>query len=431
MLGPRRPRVATIGLDESKIESISHLCGELRAADSMEDYLRHYSETETDIVVACTLHGQRVMNGVHVFTIGSATSLKYWHVDSIIGESGARYFSMKKSTERELEPNEACPEMYRSLASDLSRQLARSQTAPPIIAGSWLPGEDGITLVRTSSGRPVAMRYGLAHGVTASGDMGSTLIGIALPELANLPAWFRAFLIEVNQVDPDRVPHPPPRLSNPSDWYTPEESELAERIGAISREIELLEGKHETLRIELRTAGEAADAGIRRAIWADGGELVAAVEEILSRLGFAAQNMDSETEAGQPKREDLRLTLDSKPGWEAMVEIKGYTKGTRTNDADRIRQHRERYAIEKGRTPDLVLWITNPHREKDPASRPAIDGNVRDTARIIGAVHVLVADLYLQWALVAHGRKEAEDVVQKLINAEPGLWTPPAPDSAS
>ena len=431
MVKTKQPRVAAIGLSGRQVESIAHLCGDLRTADSTSQYLDTYSETETDVLVASTLHGQEVMAGVHVLTIGASTSLQYWHVNSIVGVSGARDMCMTPSTERELKVSDACPEVYRSLAGDLSRQLARSGNPPPVISTSWQPSEDGITLVETNSGRPVALRYGLAHGVTASGDMGSTLIGIALPEMANLPAWFRGFLIEVHDVDPDRVPQPPPRLSNPADWYTPQESELAERVAATARGIEYLEEAREALEIELLAASETADADIRRAIWADGIELVAAVEKILARLGFAIQNMDSDLEEGEPKGEDLRLTLDSSPGWEAMVEIKGYTKGTRTNDADRIRQYRERYVIEKGQAPDLTLWIANPHREMDPSSRPAPDGNVRDTAKIIGAVHVLTTDLYLQWALVAHGRMEAEDVVRRLVSAAPGLWTPAAPDSAS
>ena len=426
----KRPRVAAIGLGEHQVGSIAHLCGDLRVADSTKQYLQEYSETETDLVITSTLHGQSIMAGAHVFTIGSTTSLQYWHVDSVVSAAGARHIRMVPNTERELEASDTCPEVYRSLASDLSRQLARSGTPPRTIATSWHPSEDSITLVGTSSGQPVALRYGLAHGVRANGEIGSTLIGIALPEVANLPAWFRAFLSEVHEIDPDRVPQPPPRLTKPSDWYTSEESELAERIVAIGSKIEELEYEREALRIELLAAGETADAEIRQALWADGPELVEAVDEILRRLGFGTRNIDSDLEVGEPKCEDLRLTLDGNPDWEAMVEIKGYTKGTRTNDADRIRQYRERYAIEKGQLPDLTLWIANPHRAMDPSSRPAPDGNVRETAKIIGAVHVLTTDLYLQWALVAHGKMEVEDVVRRLVSADPGLWTPSAPDSA-
>lgn len=63
---------------------------------------------------------------------------------------------------------------------------------------------------------------------------------------------------------------------------------------------------------------------------ADGDELVAAVADILSSLWSGVRDMDAERAPGTAKREDLRLTLGGRPGWEAIVEVKGYTKGTKT-----------------------------------------------------------------------------------------------------
>ena len=60
--------------------------------------------------------------------------------------------------------------------------------------------------------------------------------------------------------------------------------------------------------------------------------------------------MDAELKPNEPKREDLRLTLPNRPGWEGIVEVKGYTDGVKTNDARQIREHRERY-IARGRSP--------------------------------------------------------------------------------
>ena len=431
MIETRRPRVAVIGLDDRQVESITHLCGDLRSATSLREYLREYSATETDVLVTNTLHGQGVIVGFHVFSIGSATSLKYMHYHSDFGISESRNMYMSPSTEREVRVNKACPKSYEALAGDLSRQLLHSGDPTPTITMSWHPDNDQRNLIETSSGRPIALRYTLVHGLAADGAITPSVVGIALPEAANLLAWCRAFLCEIHELDPERVPQSPPRLGNPSDWYTPEESALAERIEVIAGEISHLEEEREALRARLVAAGETADADIRRTIWADGDELVAAVEKILTCFGFVVRNMDSELEEGEPKREDLRLTLESKSGWEAIVEIKGYSKGTRTNDADRIRQYRERYSIEKSRTPDLTLWIANPHREMDPTSRPGPDGNVRKTAQIIGAVHVLTTDLYLQWALIEHGRTAAEDVIKQLVSAVPGLWAPSAPDPAT
>ena len=150
----------------------------------------------------------------------------------------------------------------------------------------------------------------------------------------------------------------------------------------------------------------------------DGDGLVEAVKEVLTYLGFEVQDMDAELKE-EAKREDFRLTLEDRPGWEAIVEVKGYKKGTRTKDARQINEHRLRYAAEKATNPDLTLWIANPHRNVDPSCRPAPDKNVRDTAALIETVHVSAADLYRQWALVANGSLEASDVVQRLMSSPP------------
>ena len=81
----------------------------------------------------------------------------------------------------------------------------------------------------------------------------------------------------------------------------------------------------------------------------------------------------------------------------------GYTSGTRTNDARQIREHRDRYIEEEGRSPDLYCVALNPYRRREPSSRPAPDQNLKDAAGAVGAVHVLAADLYRQWALVTAG----------------------------
>ena len=152
---------------------------------------------------------------------------------------------------------------------------------------------------------------------------------------------------------------------------------------------------------------------------------------MLTGLGFKVRDMDAELSQDQQKREDLRLTRRDDPKWQAIVEVKGYPSGTRTNDIRQIREHRELYIKEKGRYPDLTVWLANSYRTTDPSSRPAPDQNVKDAAENIGAVHVLSSDLYRQWALVAAGSLDAETVVQSLVNADPGLWTPPAPSSGT
>ena len=205
---------------------------------------------------------------------------------------------------------------------------------------------------------------------------------------------------------------------------------LAGRISEIDLEFERLTTEREHLQRDLAAEAERADRGIRQALWSDG-DLVTAVKDVLAEFGFTVRNIDAELKQNEPKREDLRLTLQEFPDWEAIVEVKGYPSGTKTNDARQIRQHRERYITEVGRLPDLTIWLSNEYRTMDPSSRPVPDQNVKDAAELIGTVHVLTSDLYRQWSLVSAGSLDRETVIKSLMNAHPGLWTPPASDTGA
>ena len=186
-----------------------------------------------------------------------------------------------------------------------------------------------------------------------------------------------------------------------------------------------------SLRLNLPLKERKQIEGSGGVLWADGDDLVAAAQDMFTNLGFTVRDMDAELKEGDPKREDLRLTLQDVSGWQAMVEVKGYSSGTKTNDARQIREHRDRYIQEEGRSPSLTVWLSNPYRTIEPSARPAPDKNVEDAAEAIGAVHVLTSALYRQWVLVATGTLEAEIVIQSLANADPGLWTPPDPGSST
>lgn len=325
------------------------------------------------------------------------------------------------NTERELTVSVSCPELYRPLAAELSRSLDRAGKPPATIRTSR-PGQTA--LIETTSELPVAIRVDLAAQWTPSDRDSSTPVALLLPRVPNLVAWFRAFLHDVHESDPECVPHAPPRLLHPWEWYTPQERNLAGHISMIASEVERLSDQQEQLEVELADETESADAGIRRILWADGDNLVAAATEVLEGLGFKVHDMDARLREDEPKREDLRLTLPDHPGWEAIVEVKGYTKGTRTSDTRQIREHRDLYIEDEGRPPDLTMWLANPFRTMDPSSRPAPDQNVEEAAANVGAIHVQATDLYRQWALVAAGRLGAETVVQSLVSAASGLWTP-------
>ena len=67
-------------------------------------------------------------------------------------------------------------------------------------------------------------------------------------------------------------------------------------------------------------------------LWAGGEDLEAGVGELLTRCGFKVEYMDAQFESKNARCEDLRLTVDDRPGWEAIVEVKGYVKGAQGGD---------------------------------------------------------------------------------------------------
>ena len=316
-----------------------------------------------------------------------------------------------KNTERELTVSPACPDYYKSLAVELSGVLAQEGDPPSIFSSSR---DDRVVLIETTSGKAIALRSKLPDRSSASGTGMSAPVALLLPKACDLSAWFRAFLFDLHESDPGRIPQAPPRLSQPSDWYTPQERSLARNISQLESKIERLRSEQLQLQSELATETEKADRDIRQTLWASGDDLTLGVQNMLEELGFSVLNMDEEIKDGDPKREDLRLTLGGQHGWEGMVEVKGYTSGTRTNDARQIREHRDKYIQEQGCPPALTLWISNPYRSMEPSSRPAPDRNVKNAAEAVGAVYVLVTDLYRQWALVTADILDADVIASKL-----------------
>ena len=419
----RRPRVAAIGLDDALADLIRPLCTTLRTAASPAEYLTAYSWDETDIAIIARSDDSETVHNVHVLTLGS--DCWWWNYDAH-GGGRTEGIAPSQTTEREVSVGKDCPDGYRVVAAELSRLLARADDPPPVFQITQNIGDDSQVLIRTTTNRPVAIRHLRVRRPWETGRAREESVLVAVPRVANLVAWFQAFLTDAHESDPVRVPNPPPRLGHPADWYTPEEKRLTDRITAATDRIGQLDRERERLTAELATAGEQADQGIRRVLWADGDELVNGVTEILTFLGFGVRDMDSELAPGFPKHEDLRLTLDGRGGWEALVEVKGYTRGTKTNDARQIRAHRDHYIQETGRLPDLTLWIANPHRLiPDPSLRPAPDRNVAEVASNVRAVHVLVPDLYRQWARAADGEIQASDVIQQLVSATSGCWRRP------
>lgn len=431
MTAGKRPRVAAIGLDEAQLESIRPFCGELKVAATLVDFVGGNALTETDIIVGRDLESSNVSAAsfldptISVLAFGDFSF--YWSDTFERGsgyDMGTRRQSHKastshKNTERELTVIPSTGHPYEPLARQLAKDLSRLGQAPTTVGATRL---DKIALVTTTSGNSVALRVSVATKQRSGERQQAKAIALLLPMVSNVASWFQAFLTDVHNSDPERVPQAPPRLASPSDWYTPEERLLVGQMSTVEQQIKDLSRQLDELKAQQHQEAEIANKGKRRILWADGDELKEVASEILAQFGFIVRDMDSELAAGEPKREDLRLIRPGYSDWEAIVEVKGYTGGAKLNDSHQIRQHREDYIASRGGPPQLTLWLANTFRTMDPSGRPPPDGNVRNRSEAIGVVFAHATDLFRQWVRVAACEIDAEVVTQSLVDAKPGVW---------
>lgn len=419
----QRPRVAAIGLNAEQMGGIEPLCGALHAEVSWDEYLLYFNATETDIAVMSEPSVQRFPRTVHVLALEPHWFETVWyHRDNHL-QVGRMALRSEFNTEHEMRVPDNGPELYQDLAGDLAKVLWREVEAPETISATNDWEADPDHLIETTSGLPVALRY---LRTSEGQGKGLPVVTLALPQVENLAEWFRAFLQDVHDIDRQSVPTPPPRLSNPSDWYTPEQNRVARKIVQIENKIEQLEGRRRRFDVEMRAAAGRAETGILRALHNDGNELAEAVEELLSGIGFRVRNMDKEKSLEDSYREDLRLTVPGDDTWEAIVEVKGYSNDTRSSDARKVREYRDLYRDENGRFPDLTLWVTNPHRRRDPSSRPSPNPALDEVTRVAETVLIQTVDLFPIWRDVVEGRVESQDAIGLIQSAQPGTWTRPA-----
>lgn len=136
----------------------------------------------------------------------------------------------------------------------------------------------------------------------------------------------------------------------------------------------------------LEEAAAAAVAGTRRLLTAGGAPLEVAVGEALRSLGFEATSMDAE---GSANLEDLRVEANSGT-WTALVEVKGYGKGGKSNDFMKFTRYGAAYVRERQREPDAYWYVVNSHMTQAPAARPGPFDSVPDHVQTFGEVRGLV-----------------------------------------
>jgi len=258
------------------------------------------------------------------------------------------------------------------------------------------------------------------------------------PETSGHRDWLLHVLQVLHKTDPSRFPGEPDWQAGTM-WATPDlarahkvkQDRIAERdrmVATADQEVALAEE-------EIQTSRNAASSGAWRMLTEDGDELVHAVQDALTMLGFDVEELDEEHHTKHGRRlEDLRATDPVVTDWESLVEVKGYAKGAKANDVHQVTQAPTTYfAIAHGRPPRTVWHVVNVQRGVDPSNRATALPSDADLQALTDAPGALIdtRDLFRAWRDVMTTTARAEDVRESLRNARTRWTWPSASGEAS
>jgi hypothetical protein len=220
-------------------------------------------------------------------------------------------------------------------------------------------------------------------GRTSNADGVETWI---LPITApRLDSWVTEAFRRWRTVQPDRF-RELPGWQYGTAWQSTLERSLSAKLEALARERVAVNTAFDASRDALETAlGEAtaaADIGTRRLLTGEGDDLVMAVSEALRTIGFNVASMDEiRAQTKGELLEDLRVTDPQHPDWIALVEVRSYKGGAKTNDLQRIGRFAARYREEAGRYPTRRWYVVNQFRDREPDESerlPVLGSNTLD-----------------------------------------------------
>lgn len=256
---------------------------------------------------------------------------------------------------------------------------------------------------------------------------------LVLPaETTDYAAWLAAFLRLVRMVDPSSVPAGPDWRHEMA-WAPPSLRRSLAAMEDIEQERERvladLDKREAALTAEVSKALIAAQRGEHRLLTADGDELVEAVKGAFETLGFTVRDMDAELGPGEPRLEDLQIRDADDPDWEALVEVKGYTKGAKANDVTQLTSRPAvQFAAQQGRAPRSLWFVANAWRDTHPASREQPLQSDPATVNTLEQSHGAVLDTRdLLRALQQVDSSAIETVrwIRQSLRAATGRWHPP------
>jgi hypothetical protein len=245
------------------------------------------------------------------------------------------------------------------------------------------------------------------------------------------PAWLKAAFTEWHRLDSERFPGLPDWLSDPL-WMTNAELEAVQELTAVEEELRsstaALTATRDLLRQRLADVRDAANQTERRLLTAQGEELKSETHSTLTELGFQVIDSDQARAAeGSRLLEDLEVR--DGPEWVAIAEVRGYGRGAKTSDFQRLARAARSFERRTGREPDARWYVVNHNLTKAPGDRrPVLAGSEPDVAefQIDGGCVIDTRDLFRLRELVKSTKLSAERARQLLRECR-GVFIHPEP----
>lgn len=244
-------------------------------------------------------------------------------------------------------------------------------------------------------------------------------------DLPDLYVWAREALREWHGLYPNQFPLVPDWHQS-SAWYSTAEREIAARQEVVTTKFEAAyrsyEAAIEELDAELLAARKLADQYERALVTADGEPLVRAVARAFEELGFRVEDMDKVFEKGS-RREDLRVYDDigDANDWVAIVEVKGFRRGTRETELSSVGRHAEKFIVDNGRPPSARWFVSNHHRNHDPKGRPVPFADKPEVPASFNMSQGTIIDSRALFDLIAlsSGSEELKSAARALLKSSP------------
>jgi len=245
-------------------------------------------------------------------------------------------------------------------------------------------------------------------------------------------AWVRTLAEQWSKHDPAGLPGLGEWRFCP-EWMTQEEDSIRRGIDRLAAErtsaIAGYEMRIQKLQDELDAATASADSGIRRLITSQGQALVDEVAAAFRVMGFHVQNVDTDLDSDQVRREDFRLTdPEGKCDWECIVEVRGYARSSgKSTDLGRLARFADLYVVAKDHLPSKRFYVVNGETDlfPDQRARPFL-GAAEDVAVFAECNGLIIWTVDLFQALQDVSEAQIE-TLRASLKESTGIWNGRAP----